>query len=160
MISLAFVCRLNKKCLVVCLMSTNKLSSFSLAIVYLAPEALQLFGIGSLYNEGATVNVVCVNHNQRPGFQGSGVWTNNNGGVARGGNTLMFTATREQAGQYTCSVPTVPDIMFFFEFDIVVRCKLYLILSYAYFNVSVSFHCTTECRIEQCVLIAYDRINH
>ena len=34
----------------------------------------------------------------------------------------MFKATRELTGQYTCSVPTVPDIMPF-VYDIVVRCK-------------------------------------
>ena len=35
----------------------------------------------------------------------------------------MFAATRELAGQYTCSVPTVPEIMPF-VYDIVVQCKL------------------------------------
>ena len=98
-------------------MSTNN------DIIYLAPEALNLFGIESFYNEGATLNVVCLNRNQRPGFRGSEVWTNSTGGVTGGGNTLMFIATRELAGLYTCSVPTVPEIMPF-VYDIVVRCKL------------------------------------
>ena len=45
----------------------------------------------------------------------------------------MFTATRELAGQYTCSVPTVPEIMPF-VYDVVVRCKLLL-------KVCVYIHC-------------------
>ena len=88
-----------------------------------APEDLQLFGVEPFYNEGATVNTVCRNRNQRPGFQGSEVWTNFTGDVVEKGTTLMFTATRELAGQYTCSVPKVPEIMPF-VYDVVVRCKL------------------------------------
>ena len=104
-------------------MPTNKFNSFSHATIYLAPAALQLFGVELFYNENATVNTVCRNRNQRPGFRGSAVWTNFTGGVAGGGDTLIFTATRELAGQYTCSVPTVPEIMPF-VYDIVVQCKL------------------------------------
>ena len=51
------------------------------------------------------------------------MWTNFTGGVAEGGNTLVLTAIRELAGQYTCSVPTVPEIIPF-VFDMVVHCKL------------------------------------
>ena len=87
-----------------------------------APEALQLFGMEPFYIENATVNAVCRNRNQRPGFQGAEVWTNITGGMVEG-TTLMFKVTRELAGRYTCSVPTVPEIMPFF-YDIVVRCKL------------------------------------
>ena len=90
-----------------------------------APESLQLFGIEPFYNEGATVYAVCRNRNQRPGFRGDEVWTNFIGGVIEGGTTLMFKATRELAGQYICSVPTVPEIMPF-VYDIVIRCKLWV----------------------------------
>ena len=88
-----------------------------------APESLQLFGNEPFYNEGTTVNVICRNHNQRPGFQGTVFWTNFTGGVVGGGNTLMFAATRELAGEYTCSVPTVLEITLL-VYHIVVRCKL------------------------------------
>ena len=77
----------------------GKIIFFLFCFCFLAPEVLQLFDNLSFYSEGATVNAVCQNRNQRPGFQGSEVWTNFTGVMTGGGNTLMFTATRELAGQ-------------------------------------------------------------
>ena len=111
---------LNNGCLISVIWKLQPLVVF---FVYSAPEVLQLYNNEPFYNEGATVNIVCRNRNQRPGFQGDEVWTNSTGGIVASGSTLTFTATRDLAGQYACSVPTVAEIIPYIM-DIVVRRKL------------------------------------
>jgi len=68
--------------------------------------------------EGSIVNTVCRNFNLRRGFRGIEIWTIS-GNVVGIGSQLMFNATRDLAGVYTCSPDIAPAV-----YEVVVQCKL------------------------------------
>ena len=86
-----------------------------------AIQQLKIFSNDSTYLEGDRVLLQCQNFNRIPLYIGDGVWTSSNGTVL-GKRNLEFTATRELAGVYTCSLSMTPvDISTAYE--IVVYCK-------------------------------------
>ena len=74
---------------------------------------------------GNNTNVDCVNYNRRSGYSVQSknveVWMNSAGEVV-GGRILNLTAIRDNAGTYTCTVPTVPLISPVM-FEVVIYCK-------------------------------------
>jgi len=90
-------------------------------LLLLAPRLLVVFGNQSFYMEGVRANLLCRNFNTRPGFRGQEIWTNSNGERV-GTTTFTLTVTRDNAGDYTCSVPTVPEILPF-VYKVVAHCK-------------------------------------
>ena len=74
------------------------------------------------YLEGAQVNVLCLNNNESPRFQGVPGWTNSSGDTVGVGDSLTFVATRELAGVYICSIPSATAIPSF-VYEVVVHCK-------------------------------------
>ena len=75
---------------------------------------------------GNNTNVACVNFNQRTEYSVQDnnveVWMNSAGEVVGTGRILNLTAIRGNAGNYTCTVPTVPLISPVM-FEVVVYCK-------------------------------------
>ena len=78
-----------------------------------APGPLTLKDNLSYYIEGGNnTNVQCVNFNARPGYNvRKEIWMNSAGEVVGNGLTLNLSATRDNAGIYTCTVPDVPLIL-------------------------------------------------
>ena len=93
-------------------------------MLFVGIQHLSIFLNGSLtFFEGDSVSLQCQNFNRAQQYIGDGVWTNSNGTVL-GKRNLEFTATRELAGVYTCSLPMTPvDISS--SYDVIVYCKCF-----------------------------------
>ena len=78
-----------------------------------APGPLTLKNNLPYYIEGGNnTNVQCLNFNARPEYKlNREIWMNSAGEVIGNGRRLNLSATRDNAGIYTCTVPDVPLIL-------------------------------------------------